>query len=487
MGTQTIELLPIQAEFQQCDDPFCGLVGGFASGKTHSASHKFTDRWMRYPRGNHCIAGKDLPQLKRGTLITLKETLESRGISFKYNKTSGEITIRETGSSLILLSAENYMSWRALEADTIWADEISTWGPSAPEAFLEFLVPRRRLSPQGQKYDNLHAQLFFTTNPPTSRADWLYDLLVRQGFCKYWNMSTYDNYLLRDAEVYISSLKRAYSPDMWPILLGGQFGDATQGLVYKPFSRGLHDWRLAAAEWPAGLPPLVVKPTEPLCWALDFNVGLMCSVVSQPHTQRMVVDKTRVHEMYLPVVEMEAVQKRPVTTHQRVIWYILQEIRLPDAGTPDVLEAFLRQHGEHAKKTGVRLYGDASGGARAQVISAQSAARSNWQIIMDGLTRAGIPWEFRVPRANPSVMDRINATKAQLMSGEGIGMIIDGAHAEYLIQDYESVKFREGSNDIDKENPILTHLSDAIGYQIWLERELERGNGDVEFMRTELP
>ena len=78
-------------------------------------------------------------------------------------------------------------------------------------------------------------------------------------------------------------------------------------------------------------------------------------------------------------------------------------------------------------------------------------------------------------------MDRINATKVQMFNAEGIGLIVDGTKAPYTVQDWQAVKYKVGTNDIDKENPELTHLSDAAGYMIWLERELMNSNNEVVF------
>jgi hypothetical protein len=114
-------------------------------------------------------------------------------------------------------------------------------------------------------------------------------------------------------------------------------------------------------------------------------------------------------------------------------------------------------------------------------MSAQSAARSNWALILGALKFHGIQYNFKVPTTNPAVMDRINATKVQMFNAEGIGLIVDGTKAPYTVQDWQAVKYKVGTNDIDKENPELTHLSDAAGYMIWLERELMNSNNEVVF------
>lgn len=480
-----IEILPTQAEWLTCDDNITGLIGGFGSGKTNVGAKKFIDRLMTYPSGTHAIANKDLGQYKRGTIVTVQDELRSRGIQFTYNRSDGYLRIRKNGATILPLSAENYETWRALEADTIWADELTTWGPSAEKAFLEFLLPRSRLSPEGVRYRErghpIKPILFFTTNPPTDTAHWLYDLIVRKQFCRVWHMATYDNYLMQDLEDYVKKIKKAYPPDLWPILLGGQWGNATQGTVYKGFSHKKHLLADREEPLPATLPPFGVDLNQPIDWFLDFNVGLMCSVVGQWKTQRYIITGKDVPAMFEPLVYMNEHRAKAAPGFQEKILYVLGEIRLPDAGTPDVVQAFMQQFGSHAVRRGVRIYGDAAGGARSQTMSAMSSARSNWGIILESLKRFGVPYDFRVQTANPAVMDRINAVKLQLDDIDGVGMLIDEQKAPFLTQDLITVRYKAGTNDIDKENPILTHLSDAVGYGIWIERTLAQ-NMPVNFL-----
>jgi hypothetical protein len=52
-----------------------------------------------------------------------------------------------------------------------------------------------------------------------------------------------------------------------------------------------------------------------------------------------------------------------------------------------------------------------------------------------------------------------------------------------LVTDLEAVRWKEGTNDIDKEDDKMTHLSDALGYLIWVERTLSKRQ-PVEFRRS---
>ena len=482
MPTHTIRVLDWQADFLRSDDQYAGVLGGLGAGKTFIASAWFVDRIMQFPRGKHCIAGRDRKQLIRGTVQSFHQELRNRNIKFSFARNDGTTTIKETECRIELLPAENYLSFRSLEADTIWADEIADWGISGEKAFVEYLAPRVRPSPEGlATYGKaLTPMLRFSTNPPLSTGHWLYDLLTVKGFCRYWNASTRHNHMLIENDpTYIERLERSFSKDLWPILIDGNFGNATKGTVFKFFDRRLHN-----AAPPDGLPPLAWDPDgEPLMWALDFNVGLMCSTISQVHTQKVVIDKTElISAPFRPVSEIKQFRKVAVDGYQEKVIYVLGELRLADCGTPDVVEAFLATWGEMAKKNGVAIYGDPSGGARAQALSSRSAARSNWAIILKGLHEAGIKTSFRVMDRAPAILDRINATNLTFQTKEDVGVIIDRDRAPHLCIDFESVRWREVSkegagllNEVDKSNGNLTHLSEAFGYMAYVERALQRG------------
>jgi hypothetical protein len=156
-----------------------------------------------------------------------------------------------------------------------------------------------------------------------------------------------------------------------------------------------------------------------------------------------------------PIIETE------IKGAQETLFYCLDELRLADTATYDIVPEFLKRWGDQAKRVGVRLYGDSTGGNRGQ-----QTAESNWEIIRALLGQAGIRVEYCVER-NPLETDRINAVNAQFMTGEGVGIVIDHARCPYLVRDLQSVAYKEGTNQVDKtRDASITHLSDALGYPI---------------------
>ena len=88
--------------------------------------------------------------------------------------------------------------------------------------------------------------------------------------------------------------------------------------------------------------------------------------------------------------------------------------------------------------------------------------------------------EFKIPRSNPAVRDRLQVVNAALQRVK-----ID-ARCKELIKDLEQVAYKENTQVIDKDrDPKRTHLSDALGYLMWQEfrvgRKVERG-GEADLM-----
>ena len=78
--------------------------------------------------------------------------------------------------------------------------------------------------------------------------------------------------------------------------------------------------------------------------------------------------------------------------------------------------------------------------------------------------------DYRVPKSNPLVRDRVLLVNSKLHSASGETSLHVSRRCSELIADFEEVSYKPGSTLIDKErNPRRTHLSDALGYLIWQE------------------
>ena len=142
---------------------------------------------------------------------------------------------------------------------------------------------------------------------------------------------------------------------------------------------------------------------------------------------------------------------------------VVAEIVIRHATTKQACEEFLKRFPRHA--AGVLIYGDASGNQQ------QTTGATDYDMIREHFAaQSSTKVDYRVPKANPSVRERINLTNRQLKSAAGkIGLLVDPQCKE-LIKDLEQVCFKEDTNLIDKDRDRMrTHLSDALGYVLWQE------------------
>jgi hypothetical protein len=223
--------------------------------------------------------------------------------------------------------------------------------------------------------------------------------------------------LKRDPHFY-SRLKDSYDEKFYAQEVLGSYLNLDGSRVYNAFEQRDH---VAA---------LSLDPRHPLLWALDFNVDPMSSVIVQIVSGRIMV---------------------------------LDEIVIRHATTRLACQAFLERFPKH--QPGVFVYGDASGNAQ------QTTGTSDFEMVKEHFAAySSLKVEYKVPRANPSVRERINLTNTKLHSARGdIGLLVDGRCKE-LIQDFEQVCYKGDTGQIDKDRDRMrTHVSDALGYLIWQE------------------
>lgn len=143
---------------------------------------------------------------------------------------------------------------------------------------------------------------------------------------------------------------------------------------------------------------------------------------------------------------------------------VIGEVHIPrNSNTPAVCRKLVQDWADH--KGPVRCYGDATGGARGSA----KVQGSDWDLVKAELSGTFKNLEFRVKSANPKERARINAMNSRLRSSTGvIRMFVDSVHAPHVVKDLEGVTYlKGGAGEIDKKvAPMLTHISDGLGYYI---------------------
>lgn len=206
--------------------------------------------------------------------------------------------------------------------------------------------------------------------------------------------------------------------------------EADDGNVYHQFDEKLHCRKLNRDEY------------MQLFVSMDFNVNPMTCVIGQ-------------YDKGLGLRPMERCE-------------VLEEIILADSNTPNMMIKLIQELSKYkwGYTIDVEVYGDAAGTQR----SSQSQ-KSNWQIVAEYfMMDTAIHPRFIRKKANPTIVDRINAVNTMLKSADGsVRLFVDDTKCPELVKDFKKVKWQQDSAGnstglLDKSDKRRTHVSDALGY-----------------------
>ena len=174
------------------------------------------------------------------------------------------------------------------------------------------------------------------------------------------------------------------------------------------------------------------EPKQDLIFCFDFNVSPGVAVICQEHDG---------------------------------ITHVIGEVYIErNSTTVAVCNRLVADWGKHEGL--IRLYGDASGGARGSA----KVDGSDWTLVQKVLHQTfGGRLRSYVPSRNPPERSRLNAVNSRLKTVDGaVSMRIDGQRCPMLLRDFAGVTLlKGGSGELDKtSDKMLTHISDAIGYYI---------------------
>jgi len=329
-------LLPKQHEFIRCQDYVAAFVGGLGSGKTKAACIWTLKHAINYPRARRFIFSNTFPQLQSGTMVSFFAECDEWGLLYIDRiRTQKKVILPDLGATIEVWTAYNAELFRSLEIDHAWVDEAHEW----KRADFEKLLGRMRGSKRTRHiYPDLRLQMRLTANPPHTLDHWLVDMCTtpneRTGkpLITLFTASTFDNYML--PTMYVDRLVDTMDPDLADIELRGQFGDIGRGRIWRRFERQKHVLSESqAAE--RGLSSLEFDPHVPVVWSNDFNVDPLCSILGQWRR-----------------VEVEG--------YQRIVFFVLDEIRVRDAIIDHAVKEFLnRDAAKIAIRSQLLLYGDA--------------------------------------------------------------------------------------------------------------------------------
>jgi hypothetical protein len=405
----TYDPLPSQRKFHACRARFKGFSGPVGSGKSQALCQEAIRLSYLNPGRLGLIGAPTYPMLRDATLTAMLATLEENKIPHEYNKAENLLTFGETKSRVVFRSLDDYERLRGTNLAWFGIDELTY---TAEESWLRL---------EGRLRDPLAKRLCGFAVWTPKGYDWVYRRFIREKVEGYEVIQAqpYENrYVLDKIPDYYERLKRSYDEKFFAQEVLGEFLSMSAGRVYTSFDR---KWNLREMKTDLSLP---------LLWAMDFNVDPMCSVVAQKAGNEV---------------------------------RVLEEIVLSRASTEQACEEFHSRHRFHPAP--LVIYGDASGARR------QTSGTSDYDVVKKFFLREGFRQvEFRVPRSNPMVRERVMLMNAKLRSATGETELYLDPKCKETIVDLEEVMYKPDSMVIDKErDPRRTHLSDALGYLVWWE------------------
>jgi hypothetical protein len=352
------------------------------------------------------IGAPTYPMLRDATQQSFFEVLEGNDIPYSFCKSEGVLKFQETGSRILFRSMDEYERLRGTNIAWFGLDELTY---THEDAWL-------RLEGRLRDAKATHLTGFAVWTP--RGYDWVYRRFVERGATGYEviRATAFENkHILDTIPDYYERLKSSYDESFYKQEVLGEYLNANTQRVYSAFQYTEH------------VKPVMPDKRLPICWALDFNVDPLCSVIAQ-------IDGDRVT--------------------------VLDEIVLSRAMTQEACDEFSKRYGAHA--AGYEVYGDASGQARS------TRGNTDYEIVTAHFRARRERMRYDVPRANPRVADRTGYLNAKLRTADGERRMTVDPKCRELIKDFEQVSFTPGGSEIDKQkDKRRTHSSDALGYLVF--------------------
>ena len=409
--------LESQAKFHDSEARFKGFSGPIGSGKSAALCNEALRLAYLNPGRTGLMGAPTFAMLRDATQAALFEILGDSEIPYDFNKGENQLTLRDTGSKILFRSLDDYERLRGTNLAWFGVDELTY---TSEEAWTRL---------EGRLRDPKAAKLggFAVWTP--KGFDWVYERFIHNPVEGYEcvQAKAYENrHLLEKIPDFYDRLKKSYDATFFAQEVLGEYLSPRDGMVYHAFDR-----RANVAD---------VKRDErhPLLWSLDFNVNPMSSVVVQ-------------------VVDGEI--------------RVLDEIVLSRASTEDACQEFARRYPRYP--AGLRIYADACAS------HLQTAGTSDKEIIERFFMARGRRPDYRIPKSNPAVRNRVSLMNAKLKSAEGSISLVVNPKCKELILDFERVAWADGLSEIEKgKDQKRTHLSDALGYLVWQEFQPVKSVGE---------
>lgn len=411
-----------QAQFLALPHKFRAFVAGFGSGKTWVGCAGMAKHFWENPGIHTGYFAPTYPMIRDIFFPTMEEVAEDWGLKVKTNEANKEVHVysgRQYRGTIICRSMEKPGTIVGFKIGRALVDEIDILTLAKAKQAWRKIIARLRL-----KYDGING-VDIATTPEGFHFVWQQfvkavrekpELAAMYGMVQ---ASTYENEANLPDD-YIGSLLATYPQNLIDAYLKGQFVNLVSGTIYHAYDRQKNGCKDE------------IKPGEPVSIGMDFNVGKMAGIV---HVKR---DS-------LPRAVDEIINAYDTGDMIRII----KE------------RYWTQENGNWKKSREIRVFPDASGGAR------KSVNASITDIAM--LQQAG--FVVSAPQANPPVKDRINSMNAMLCNAKGERRYFVNADKCPTYADHLEQQVWDKNGEPDKKSGA-DHTNDAGGYFIHREYPL---------------
>jgi PBSX family phage terminase large subunit len=404
--------------------------GGVGAGKTFLGALTGNKVLKANPGATWLVVADTWERLKLTTWETWFDLLDGASIKFKANKSDHVITIPGWDNARVIFKGlEDPFSLRSVNGIGAHVEEASMLSEAA---FLE-LLGRLRQAKSGTPIN-----VILTTNPQTTRG-WLHTHFVEKAGIEKTIVRgkevainrqrviarTIDNPHVSDA--FIGTLETSYDEDMYRIMVLGEDGDYTAGLVCKSWSR-------------SNIERTPYRPERTIYLSCDFNIDPNCWVMAHRFNNE---------------------------------YHYFGEMCLENSTTVQSAEEFYRRYGKH--EAGVIITGDSSGQSRST--QAADALTNNYTIIRNTLSGLGMRnIELSLRNRNPEIQARTTAWNAAVKNSLGVQRVFVDPSCKWLIWNCENLRYIPGSSVIfeptlkmiekDPKLKFTKHVWDAASYLV---------------------
>src|ERR1041385_6859727 len=117
--------LPSQKKFHKSNARFKGFSGPIGSGKSAALCQEAIRLSYLNPGRTGLIGSPTYPMLRDSTLLALMETLSDNGIPFELSKAESVLTMKDTGSRILLRAVDEFERLRGTNLAWFGLDELT--------------------------------------------------------------------------------------------------------------------------------------------------------------------------------------------------------------------------------------------------------------------------------------------------------------------------------------------------------------------------